>query len=544
VYGSTNVPVNTAVYIQFTKNMDAATINNSNIFLRQNDSTVIPAAVTLVQPKVARLIPASNLPTDVNCQPNGANCPYYRINITTSVLDTDGQAYAGPTASFYFYAGTATDTVAPTVTGVAPFDTSSGAGTNASIRATFSEEINQMSVTSSTIAVSGGAYTLMPTSIFFDSTRSVVIVPQAPLPANTLMTIAISGVLDSAGNAVTPLTTHFTTGTGPDTVRPNVIASSVDGSNNTNVPTNTVFTVQFDEPIDTRNLVDNNFYLYDYSTGGTYVNTVVRSYAANGLRASINSTVPLPAGHVMQFGVFNGQDLAGNVMNYLTMNFTVASTADTTPPQVTFTNPGIGISVPVPVNTQLQVAFNEPVQATSLSGITLSLGGVAQPATLALSNGDTVVTLTPNALMSPNTAYTFEITGVKDVAGNTMAGTTSVLFTTTSGADIVQPSVVSVTPVNGATNVSVNVTPQIVFNDSINPISLLNGAIGLRFTNFNINVPVTFSFSSDYKTVTMTPVSQPLNSATQYTIFYNGNYFTDTAGNTVINPNTSNFTTQ
>jgi len=42
----------------------------------------------------------------------------------------------------------------------------------------------------------------------------------------------------------------------------------------------------------------------------------------------------------------------------------------------------------------------------------------------------------------------------------------------------------------------------------------------------------------------MTPVGQPLNSATQYTIFYNGSNFTDMAGNILINQNTSNFTTQ
>ena len=129
-------------------------------------------------------------------------------------------------------------------------------------------------------------------------------------------------------------------------------------------------------------------------------------------------------------------------------------------------------------------------------------------------------------------------------AGNTQTGTTSVTFTTRSGADLVQPSELSVTPVNGATNVSVNATPQIVFNDPMNPISFLNLGIGLRFTNTGVNVPVTFTFSADYKTVTMTPVNQPLSGATQYTIFYNGGNFTDTAGNTVSNPNVVNFTTQ
>jgi hypothetical protein len=43
----------------------------------------------------------------------------------------------------------------------------------------------------------------------------VTIVPQAPLPASTQMTIAISGVTSEAGVGVANTTTHFTTGTGP-----------------------------------------------------------------------------------------------------------------------------------------------------------------------------------------------------------------------------------------------------------------------------------------------------------------------------------------
>ena len=94
------------------------------------------------------------------------------------------------------------DNAAPTIVSQAPTDNSTNIGTNAYVSVNFNKAINPISVTGSTIQLSAGATTEVPSSISFspDYTR-VSIVPQAPLPPSTLMTIAINGVTSEAGVA-------------------------------------------------------------------------------------------------------------------------------------------------------------------------------------------------------------------------------------------------------------------------------------------------------------------------------------------------------
>jgi hypothetical protein len=120
-----------------------------------------------------------------------------------------------------FTAGTATDTVAPTITTVAPPNSAINIGTNASVAVDFNKAINPVSVTGSSIQLSGGSVTEAPSSISFTTDyKRTIITPQAPLPSSTSMAIAISGVTSEAGVAVASQTTHFTTMAGADFVAP------------------------------------------------------------------------------------------------------------------------------------------------------------------------------------------------------------------------------------------------------------------------------------------------------------------------------------
>ncbi len=529
--GTNPAPLSTVVDIQFTKPIDPTTVNASNFFLKLNDVTLISSTVTQISPNVVRIKPNALL--------TGTASPYYRINIAAGVKDTQGNAYTGPVASYYFYTSPAsiTDTVSPTVTGIAPTDNSTGIGDNASIRATFSEPIDPASVTAATFSVTASGFTLVPSSISFgNNNQDVTITPQAPLPDATVLTIGISGITDPSGNAVTPFTSHFTTGTGTDSTRPFVISSSV-SPNATGVPVNSVFTFRFSEPVDTRalNLVT-NFYVYDNTTN-VYL-PATRSFTPDGLSATIVTTSNLPASRFLVVGAINAQDLAGNLLINYNAYFTTSAASDTTPPLVTAINPGNG-TTGVPINAALQVLFNEAIQPTAVSQVTLSAGANV-PVTVSVTNGNSTLTLTPSAPLLPNTTYTITATGVKDTAGNTMAGSTTSIFTTGPGALLSRPSVLSSTPPTGTTGVPVSVAPQVVFNAAINPLSAYNNVV-LLLTNTSANVPVTLSFSPDYKTVTLTPTAA-LSAATQYSIRVNA--VTDQAGNTLANSLNNNFTTQ
>ena len=233
------------------------------------------------------------------------------------------------------------------------------------------------------------------------------------------------------------------------------------------------------------------------------------------------------------------QDLAGNSGGSFGVSFTTASSPDSTPPQVLFTNPADGASQ-VPINPQIQVLFDEPVQPTSLSAVTLSANTSTLAVTRTLSNGNRTLTLTPNLLLAPNTSHSLTISGVRDTAGNLISGTVTAGFTTGPGADIVGTTIVSTLPVSGTTGVPVSVNPQIVFSEPINPISVLPSSVGLRPAAGGAVVPATFSFSADLRKLTIIPAAA-LSAQTVYNLFsFN---VTDVAGNFATNLSI-NFTTQ
>ena len=174
---------------------------------------------------------------------------------------TNTNGVAAPVAYLYFTTGTATDSTAPTVVSVGPPTGATDVGVNALVVVTFNKAVNPISVTGATIQISGGGQTEIPSSISFDPTNTTVtITPQMPLAANTLTTITINGVTDAQGNAVTPKTSTFTTGPGPDTLAPVISQSNV--PNQTIIPTNFALNVQFSEPMDPGSINSNTFGLY------------------------------------------------------------------------------------------------------------------------------------------------------------------------------------------------------------------------------------------------------------------------------------------
>ena len=210
---ATAVPLNTVIQIEYNQPLLASTINSTNVVLYQySTGTYLTPTLSLSSNgQVIIIAPTSNLV---------AGSQYFAyVSYGGNVTNTDGvavQAY-----ELDFTAGTATDTVAPTITTVAPPNSAINIGTNASVAVDFNKAINPVSVTGSSIQLSGGSVTEAPSSISFTTDyKRTIITPQAPLPSSTSMAIAISGVTSEAGVAVASQTTHFTTMAGADFVAP------------------------------------------------------------------------------------------------------------------------------------------------------------------------------------------------------------------------------------------------------------------------------------------------------------------------------------
>jgi len=140
--------------------------------------------------------------------------------------------------------------------------------------------------------------------------------------------------------------------------------------------------------------------------------------------------------------------------------------------------------------------------------------------------------LTLTSLLAPNTVHTIS-TRVRDRAGNAMTSTDTRTFTTGPSVDLINvATTVTPSPAVGATGVPVSVAPSVTFNEAIDPTTVIyggNSGVTLLVAATGQAVPVTYSFSFDRRTVTMTPVS-PLAAGTQYRI-QASTLTTDVAGN-------------
>ena len=104
----------------------------------------------------------------------------------------------------------------------------------------------------------------------------------------------------------------------------------------------------------------------------------------------------------------------------------IGGSTDTSPPTIVGTLPGTNASA-VPTNSMIQVTFSEPVDSASVTNTAFSLsGGFTGPITVTGSSAK----LVPYPALPPNTTITVTISGVKDLAGNTIAAPYSWSFTT------------------------------------------------------------------------------------------------------------------
>ena len=345
------------------------------------------------------------------------------------------------------------------------------------------------------------------------------------------MAIAISGVTSEAGVSVASQTTHFTTMAGADFVAPYVVNPSVQSGQT--VGTNATFAMQFDEPIDPGSVnpggVNSDVYLYDYDAS-TYVNVTI-SFSADLTTIFLKPAANLTASDQFDLGSYYVTDLSGNPQQNFNVTFYTGTGTDTTGPVVQQVSPPSG-STNVPINAPVAILFNEPISGASLGGVTLKQGSTVIPATTSLYDGDKGVQLLPLVPLAPSTTYTINVTGVLDITGNAQTAFSAVSFTTGTGTDLVQPTIVSTTPANGATNVAVTTTVQVVFSEAMDPAYFdPNNSFELYDTATSAVVPATITFSANYTTATLQPKSNLTGGTTYYMYIGWYSYLYDLGGN-------------
>ena len=207
------------------------------------------------------------------------------------------------------------------------------------------------------------------------------------------------------------------------------------------------------------------------------------------------------------------------------------------PPTVISVTPPNGAAGVCP-NTLVTATFSQPMNPSTINTTTFTLTGPGTtPVTGVVTYAASTATFVPSSPLALSTLYTATITtGAQDLAGNPLANNFVWTFTTNSTA--CAPTVISVTPPNGAVGVCPSTVVTATFSEPMNPATI-------NTTTFTLTgpgtTPVTGVVTYAASTATFVP-SSPLALSTLYTATITTGA-QDLAGNPLANNFVWTFTT-
>ena len=167
---------------------------------------------------------------------------------TTVVLRASARDAAGNATTAQDVVVRLADVVAPSVSSTSPADGETGVDPGTAISIAFSEPMNPATLTGAFIVLRNGATPVSAAVTVGGGNAAVLVSPSQPLAVNTLFTVALTGVKDTAGNALPATSVTFRTAS-PDVASPKV--SSIDPANNSvGAGAAAPVTVTFTEAID------------------------------------------------------------------------------------------------------------------------------------------------------------------------------------------------------------------------------------------------------------------------------------------------------
>ena len=360
------------------------------------------------------------------------------------------------------------------------------------VTATFNEEMNPLTINTTTFIVKQGTIQVAGTVTYTGMTATFT--PANLLAANTVYTGTITkGSKDPAGNAmIEDYTWSFNTGTVPTVI-------STDPANGaSNVGFSKLVTATFSTAMDPATI---NATSYVLKQGTTIIPGIV---TYSGSTATFTPKVPLTPNTVYTGLITTtAKDAAGNALaaNY-TWSFSTGAV-----PIVISTDPANG-ATNVALNKLVTATFSTTMNPATINSTSyvLKQGVTVVPGVVSYSG--TTATFTPTTPLAANTVYTGLITtAANDAAGSALAADYTWNFTT---SDV--PTVVSTDPINGATSVALNKKITVNFSTLMDP-STMNG-VSFLLKNGASTIAGTVSYSG--VTATFTPTNA-LSANTLYT---------------------------
>lgn len=208
---ATAVPINTKITATFSEAMDPATISTTTFTVTAGATPVAGTVTYAAVSNTATFTPSANLAANTT----------FTATITTGATDLAGNALAGGGLApnpWTFTTGATADAGAPTIILTSPANAATNVGTNASVNATFSEDMDPSTITTGTFTLTGPGVTPVSGAVTYNLlSRVATFTPASPLAINATFTATVTtGARDLAGNALVsgavPNPWTFTTG--------------------------------------------------------------------------------------------------------------------------------------------------------------------------------------------------------------------------------------------------------------------------------------------------------------------------------------------
>jgi methionine-rich copper-binding protein CopC len=247
-------------------------------------------------------------------------------------------------------------------------------------------------------------------------------------------------------------------------VRPTV--TSTDPMNEaTGIAINSVISATFSESMDPSTLTTSTFLLEQ----GIAIVTGTVEYVGENVTFTPDANLAPNATYSATITT-GAKNLSGKPLtdDYI-WTFTTSSVADIAHPTVTQTEP-LNSATEVAINRKVLVTFSEPMEPTTITGLTFTLNQGSTPVTGEVTYTGTTATFSPSSNLEPSTIYTATITtGAMDMTDNALAANYIFSFTTGDVSDNTLPTISSTNPLNNATGVARNKVIALTFSEAMNP---------------------------------------------------------------------------
>jgi predicted RNA-binding protein with TRAM domain len=396
--GTSDVALNQVITAVFSTAMNPVTINVASFKLMQG---TLPVTGTITYSG-----------TTATFTPSAAFLPnkVYSATVNTIVKDVAGNAMKKDT-TWSFATG-----ILPLITVTNPVNRSVNVAIDATVSATFSKQMNPVTISPLTFMLKQGTNTVAGVVTYKDMTATFT--PASPLLYGVEYTATVSaGVKDLLGKSIpSDSTWKFTTVIFVPPVLPVVLSTDPENAA-INVALNKVIRATFSKTMDNSTINSTTFKVMN---GTTPVSGTI-SYVGN-----IGSFTPISAllnGTTYDVTITTGsKDTEGNAMaNDKKWSFTTVNAIPPVLPVVLSTDPE-NAAINVALNKVIRATFSKTMDNSTINSTTFKVMNGTTPVSGTISYAGNIGSFTPISALLNGTTYDVTITtGSKDTEGNAMA---------------------------------------------------------------------------------------------------------------------------